>query len=69
MECYFQHMKNGMLEVLEADGNVKNDAFSEDFTESEFMEFVLDNLLLLLVKGKTSCDSLVKVICRTVYQM
>ena len=69
MECYFQHMKNGMLEVLEADGNVKNDAFSEDFTESEFMEFVLDNLLLLLVKGKTSCDSLVNVICRTVYHM
>ena len=68
MELYFRHMKDSMLEVLKSDEKVNRDIFSVKVTESEFIDFVLDNLLLLLVKGKTSCDLFIEVIRRTVYK-
>lgn len=38
------------------------------FTESEFIDFVLDNILLLLVQGKTNCDTLMEIIHRAIYE-
>ena len=67
MEHYFAHMKKGMLEILEADSAVDKKAFNESFTESEFIDFVLDNIVLLLMQGKTSCSALVKIIQRVLY--
>ena len=67
MKHYFGHMKTGMLEVLQADDRVSGEAFSSAFTEMEFIDFVLDNLLLLLIQGKTSCEVLKETIRRTIY--
>lgn len=67
MKHYFDHMKTGMLEVLQADDRVSGEAFSSAFTEMEFIDFVLDNLLLLLIQGKTSCEVLKETIRRTIY--
>ena len=67
MEHYFEHMKKGMLKVLEKDEAVCKNAFSPSFTASEFVDFVLDNVLLLLVKGKTDCSTLLEIVRRTIY--
>lgn len=67
MENCFKHIKEGLLEVLQADSNVSVDAFSTSFEKMEFIDFVLDNLLLLLVQGKKSCGMLIEIIQRTIY--
>lgn len=67
MENCFKHMKEGLVEVLQADGSVSEDAFSASFEKLEFIDFVLDNLLLLLVQGKKSCGVLIEIIQRTIY--
>lgn len=63
----FKHIKESMLEVLKADSNVSGDAFSSSFERSEFIDFVLENLLMLLVQGKKSCGMLTEIIQRTIY--
>ena len=67
MERYFSHMKTGMLEVLHADKNVSEKAFTPALTEDDLMAFVLDNILLLLMKGAQSCSALCELICRIIY--
>lgn len=67
MGKWFKHIKESMLEVLHADSNVSVDAFSSSFERSEFIDFVLDNLLMLLVQGKKSCGMLIEIIQRTIY--
>ena len=54
MEHCLEHIKEGLLEVLQADDNVSVDTFSTSFEEQDFIDFVLDNLLMLLVQGKKS---------------
>ncbi|MGN0204617.1 MAG: TetR/AcrR family transcriptional regulator [Coprococcus sp.] len=68
MEQYFEHMKSGMLAVLRSDQAVDHTVFSQDFTESDFIDFVLDNLLLFLIKQKNSCTLLVELVRRIIYQ-
>lgn len=67
MGNYFRHMKESMLEVLKADSTVSVDAFSTSFERSDFIDFVLNNILMLLVQGEKSCDMLIEIIQRTIY--
>lgn len=68
MEHCFEHMKEGLLEVLQADRNISEEAFSASFDKRDFIDFVLDNLVMLLVQGKTSCETLIEIIQRTIYR-
>ncbi len=67
MGRYFEHMKMGMTQTLHADGAVRPDAFADYFSEADFVEFVLTNILTLLVQRKESCGVLLAVIRRTIY--
>lgn len=67
MERYFAHMKGGMIQALYADASVRKDAFTADLTESDFMDFVLTNILTLLMQQKESCGILLTIIRRTLY--
>lgn len=51
MERTFAHMKAGMLEVLQNDPSVPENAFPPTFSKEDFVGFVLDHLLILLVQG------------------
>lgn len=68
MEHYFAHMKEGMRKVLEADCEVSEEAFSYSFTESEFIDFVLNQILLLLIQKKANCEVLIEIIRRVIYR-
>lgn len=67
MEHYFGHMKIGMRKALDADAKVDQNAFSDEFTKSDFLDFVLSNILTLLMQHKSDCGMLLEVIRRTIY--
>lgn len=63
----FSHMKERLLDVLMLDGKVSEDVFSTSLERSEFVDFVFDNIILLLVQNKTNCDMLKEIIQRVIY--
>lgn len=67
MEHTFTHMKAGMLEVLQSDPAVPENAFPPSFSGEDFVGFVLDHLLILLVQGQPDCDTLLEIIRRVIY--
>lgn len=67
MENCFRHIREGMLMVLQNDPRVSERAFSGTFDPSEFIDFVLENMLMLLVQKEESCNMLCEIIRRTLY--
>lgn len=67
MGRYFEHLKNNLLKTLDRDLNVRKDAFSDNLTKSEFVDFTLSNIISLLMKRTVSCDFLVEIIKRAIY--
>jgi len=67
MEDYFSHMKAGLIQTLQRDAKVVSTAFSPDFTESCFVDFVFSNLLSLFMNQERSCAILTEIIKRTIY--
>lgn len=64
MERTFAHMKAGMLNVLLNDRFVPADAFSDRFSQEDFVSFVLDHVLILLMQGQPDCRVLLEIIRR-----
>jgi len=67
MKQYFNHIKDSLLQSLLNDNYVKRDAFNETFTHERFIDFVLSNILTLLIKNEQSCYLLNEIIKRTIY--
>ena len=67
MEQYLRQMKLMLEEILVADTSVREHAFNEHFTRQDFIDFVLSNVVSLLVKKANSCDFLLEIITRTIY--
>ena len=67
MEHTFTHIKAGMLEVLRSDPNVHESAFPTTFSKEDFVDFVLDHLLILMVQNQPNCDMLLEIIRRAIY--
>lgn len=67
MEHTFAHMKTGMLEVLQNDQSVPENTFPPSFSQDDFVGFVLDHLLILLVQGQPDCRVLLEIIRRVIY--
>lgn len=68
MKDYFSHIKHGMELMLEKDMQVRKDAFSHRFSKSDFIDFVFLNIISLLVKRELSCEILLEIIRRTIYE-
>lgn len=66
MEAYFVHIKQSMRKVLDADPDVDQSRFSDTFSKAEFLDFVLDHMILLLAEGKTDCRVLTEIIRRAI---
>lgn len=67
MEHTFAHMKAGMLAVLRADQSVQENTFTSSFSQEKLVDFVLDSILVLLVRDQPDCAVLQEVICRVIY--
>ena len=66
MEACFAHMKAGLLAGLRADSAVNPAAFSDAFTPEQLVDFALDHLLLLLMKGEEDCTPLTEMLRRAI---
>ena len=67
MNCFFEHLKKGLLEALEKDLEVKKEVFSESFKKEDFIDFVFDNLIMLSMKKASSCKLLLTIIEKSIY--
>lgn len=68
MNQYLSHIKKGMADALHDDSNVKTNAFTDVFTESDLIDFILNNLLMQLMQTKGDCAVLLEIIRRTIYK-
>lgn len=67
MENYYSHMKMGMLENLKADMAVKNERFTSELSKEEFVSFVFDNIISMLMKREQSCKVLTQIVKIIIY--
>lgn len=67
MNRCFAHIKMNMTKSLSQDGSVRKDAFDKELSRDSFVDFVLTNILTMLVMGNKDCDVLIAVIHKTVY--
>lgn len=67
MNQYFVHIKNELLKSLHNDQCIRKDAFSNQFTKSDFVDFVFSNIIILLIKGVKSCDFLLEIAKCAIY--
>jgi len=68
MQRCFSRMKEGLARSLEADPDVRPDAFSGTFSRADFVDFVFSAFLSSFVREKDDCAVLAEVIRRTVYR-
>ena len=68
MEHTFAHMRNALLAVLWADKAVRQDSFTVSFSQEELISFVLDHMLILLVRQQSDCGALPELIRRAIYE-
>ena len=66
MELCFEHIRSSLLTALRQDKSVNPEAFTAELTEECFVEFVLDNILILLVRNKP-CGALTQIIRSIIY--
>lgn len=68
MDLAFAQIRADLLAVLRADPQVAPDAFGGAFSEAAFVDLVLDQLLILLVKRAPDCDALTGLVRRVLYR-
>lgn len=67
MHQYVEHMKQSLLNALAQDPNVKEDIFTETFTQTSFVDFVFSNIITLLSNGKNDCTYLLEIVGHILY--
>ena len=50
------------------DKNVDRSVFSDIFCEENLIEHVLDNIIILIIKGKPDCATLTEILDRLLYR-
>lgn len=67
MRSFFGRIEGDMFRALEADKRVREDAFTGGLTSEGFAELVTQQLVVLLVLGKDSCETLVATVQKVLY--
>ncbi len=67
MDRYLTKIKEGMVGSLRADKNIDRGVFSQEFTEENFVDFIMSNIIYLFMQRKEDCKTLVQVIERIIY--
>ena len=68
MERFFGKIRSELHEVLMNDKNVDRSVFSDILCEEHLIEHVLDNIIILIIKGKQDCDILTEILDRLLYR-
>lgn len=68
MYHYLDNIKHNMLYMLAYDKSVDTNTFDADFTPESFVNFIIMNIISLLVQGHGSCTTLNDIIKRVLYK-
>lgn len=66
MNKIIDHIKNSLINSLNNDNSVK-DIFDDKFTKSNFIDFVFENMMMLLLQNKGK-KYLLKIIDKLLYE-
>lgn len=67
MENCTEKIRTAFLSAIDKDKSINHDVFGADFKEEDFVDFVMDSIILLLMQQK-ECDTLIAVINRLIYR-
>lgn len=67
MEQSWNHMKKGLLFVLEQDPHIRKDVFDSVFTAEKLVDMVFSLILASLLQKEYDCAALLEVIRRSLY--
>ncbi len=67
MSQYFINIKSELLESIHQDQDIRKEAFSDQFSKEDFIDFVFSNIITLLMKEANSCDFLLEIVKRIIY--
>ncbi len=67
MHIYMNKLKNKMKEVLDGDKTVKDSAFTDGFTEDDFISFIMSNIMSLILDPSYKKDFFIKLIDKILY--
>lgn len=68
MMRYLDRILSSFRTVLIHDPLVRPDAFDESFSKDGFLDYVLESMIELLLRGHDDCDVLIEMISRTLYE-
>lgn len=67
MHIYMNKLKNKMREVLDGDKTIKDSAFTDGFTEDDFISFIMSNIMSLILDPSYKKDFFIKLIDKILY--
>lgn len=67
MYVYMSKLKDRMKEVLASDQNVRIDTFTEEFTQDDFIDFIMSNIMSLILDPAYKKEFFIKLIERILY--
>ena len=67
MATYIEKLRENLIYILDKDPNIKNDAFDDDFTKDDLVEFILSTSLCFIVDKNYNKDLLLKIVKKTLY--
>lgn len=67
MHIYMSKLKKSMKAVLDSDAKLREDAFTDDFTEDEFIDFVVSNIMSLILDKSYNKEFFIKLVERILY--
>lgn len=66
-QIYIEHMKTGILRILEGDARIAETVWTDEFTREQLVEFTFSNMMVLLSKGKKDLGYFKMVLERLLY--
>ncbi|MEG0830568.1 MAG: TetR/AcrR family transcriptional regulator [Anaerovoracaceae bacterium] len=67
MDYYFTHMKKGLLQALSNDPKVRPDAFTQSFTQADFVDFIFISVINMSTSQSKNCYTLTEIIKRSIF--
>lgn len=67
MATYIEKVSQNMVEILERDPNIRENAFDDGFSEDDLVKFILSTSLCFIVDKNYDKDLLLKIVDKTLY--
>ncbi len=67
MATYIEKVRENMITILDRDPNVKENAFSDEFTQDDLVKFILSTAVCFIVEKNYNKELLLKIIEKIIY--